>query len=138
MDKDPFPALPELTTLQSATNWLYPSGCAAGYGIARLRAWTTSIPGQVLAVVTELGIGATITNSAAEIHTELAVLYGPSTVVLEHWKAHGDAGDRFDQTALVRGEPKWRAVWPTDPLNPLHDHFQRWFAQHRGELLGEH
>ncbi|MGA5819881.1 hypothetical protein ACPC54_18715 [Kitasatospora sp. NPDC094028] len=137
MDTDPFPALPELATLRSDTDWRYPSACAAGHGVARLRVWTTSTPGQVLAVVTELGIGATVTNSAAEIHTELTARYGPGTVVLEHWKARSEREHHFAQTALVEGEPTWRAVWPTDPLNPHHDHFQQWFTRYRSELLAE-
>jgi len=52
--------------------WRYPAGGLAGEGVAHVRVWTTatSPPGH-LAVVTETGLAASVTESAGRIRAEL-------------------------------------------------------------------
>ncbi|MGW1290761.1 hypothetical protein ACWD4N_46200 [Streptomyces sp. NPDC002586] len=112
--------------------WAYPSHCAGGGGVAHLRVWATDQNGH-LAVVTEKGIGVTITNAAEDIHAKLANAHRGPLVVLEHWTA-GDGAPyaRLDQVHMASsGEPQWRAVWPIPPANPrfaVHHEWMRAFG----------
>lgn len=77
-------------------------------------------PGH-LAVVTETGSAASVTESAGQIWAEFARRYGPSLVLLEHHPAPG-AGEGAETLDLVRigadGSPHWLSVWPTTEDNP--------------------
>jgi hypothetical protein len=101
--------------------WRYPIG-AAGEGVAHLQVWLTAgpEPGH-LAVVTETGTAAAVTRSARHIWAELARMYGPSLVLLEHHLAP-EAGEGAETLDLVRigadGSPHWLRVWPTPEDNP--------------------
>jgi hypothetical protein len=68
--------------------WRYPPASLAGEGVAHLRVWLTTgpEPGH-LAVVTETGLAASVTESAGHIWAELARMYGLSLVLLEHTPA---------------------------------------------------
>ena len=74
-------------------------------------------PGH-LAVVTQTGSAASVTESAGQIWAELARRYGPSLVLLEHHLTP-EAGRGRGDLNLVRigadGSPHWLAVWPTQP-----------------------
>ena len=64
--------------------WRYPAGLARE-SVAHLRVWmTATVPTGYLAVVTETGGVASVTESAERIWGELATRYGPSLVLLEH------------------------------------------------------
>lgn len=123
--------------------WRYPSRCLAGEGVAHLRVWETAngTPGQVggtrLAVVTETGLGASITNSIQDIHAALTNAYGPRIVLLEHWPAGtgADPHEHLDQAVIINGEPGWRRIWPTPPTNPHHDQYDTWMNAHGHQLL---
>lgn len=101
--------------------WEHPAG-AAREDIAHLRVWGTATvrPGY-LAVVTETGGGASITESASRIWAVLAGRFGPSLVLLEHHLApvFGEGTETLD---LVRvgadGSPHWSRIWPTPEDNP--------------------
>jgi hypothetical protein len=84
--------------------WRYPAG-AAGEGVAHLRVWLTAgpEPGH-LAVVTETGSAAEVTESAGYIWAELARRYGPSLVLLEHHLAP-ETGEGTETLDLVRIAP---------------------------------
>ena len=97
----PFLPLPPISDAQTALvrddpAWPYRSACAAGGGIAHLRVWQAGDDGYV-AIVTETGLGASTTNSAAEIWAELTIRFPGRLVLLEHWPA-GD-GDDHDRLA---------------------------------------
>ena len=68
--------------------WRYPLGATARQGVTHLRVWLTTgpEPGH-LAVVTETGSAAPVTESAPHIPAALARRYGPSVVLLEHRSA---------------------------------------------------
>jgi len=93
--------------------WRYPAGTAERDGAAHLRVWLTagSGPGH-LAVVTETGSAASVTEPAGQIWAELARRYGPSLVLLEHYPAP-EAGEGSETLNLVRigadGSPHWLA-----------------------------
>ncbi len=128
--------------------WRYPSQCIAGYGIARLRVWdsqqamtSATIP-QWLAIVTETGQGASITNSAESIQQELTTLYGVGVILLEHWPADQDGTEEHLDQVAVAGpwdswpQPvRWRRVWPTPPSNPDHHGLQAWMDVYGHDLL---
>ncbi|MGW0633776.1 hypothetical protein [Streptomyces sp. NPDC002758] len=139
----PFPALPRIADAQDNLitddpAWNYRSGCAAGGGMAHLRVWadsTSPVRGH-LAIVTETGLGATITNSAGEIWAELAQRYPGPLVVIEHWVDEvGEDGDRLDQVAIAGRQPTWRRVWPTPATNPHHAALEEWMEACGHKLL---
>lgn len=110
-----------------------------GDGVAHLRVWTTATtpPGR-LAVITQAGPGAFITESAAPIWAELTRQYGPPLVLLEHCLAP-EAGDA-ESLDLVRigadGSPHWTRIWPTPPDHPRHAELELWMAAHGHQIAG--
>ncbi|GAA4083005.1 hypothetical protein [Actinomadura miaoliensis] len=135
-----FPPLPAPDILLlNHPRWWYPSSCAAGYGRARLRVWTATIDGDpaYLAVVTELGEGASVTNSAEHIRAVLDYALDLPLVVLEHYPAEQSPidGEHLDQAARIGRDQQWRRIWPTPPTNPNHEVFETWMAVHGRDLL---
>jgi hypothetical protein len=119
--------------------WRYPAGGLAREGVAHLRVWTTatSPPGH-LAVVTETGHAASVTESAGRIWAELAGRYGPSFVLLEHDLAP-EFGEGVEALDLVRigadGSPHWLRVWPTSEENPRHAGLELWMAAYGHQIV---
>ncbi|HEU5386311.1 MAG TPA: hypothetical protein VFV73_10455 [Streptosporangiaceae bacterium] len=112
--------------------WRYPAGGLAREGAARLRVWLTARrEAGYLAVVTETGTAASVTESAGRIRALLARRYGPSVVLLEHYPAP-ESGEGAETLDLVRvgadGSPHWTRVWPTREDNPRHAGLERWMA----------
>ena len=112
--------------------WRYPLATPAGEGVAHLRVWLTTgpEPGH-LAVVTETGLAASVTESSGRIWAGLAGRYGPSLVLLEHYLVP-EAGEGMETLDLVRigadGSPHWSRVWPTPADNPRHGGLELWMA----------
>ena len=99
---DNLPPLGELVA--DVAFWRYPS--ATGGGAAHLRVWLTAgrAPGH-LAVVTETGAVAEVTESAGYIWAELTRRYDSSLVLLEaspHWETLGRAGQSGEINLLRR------------------------------------
>ena len=120
---DPVPDLDE-------RRWAYPGVNRYG-GAARLRAWSSPAVtgGPMLAVVSELGAGCSVTNAAHWIVAELRDTFGDDVVVLEHYPAlqRGD-GPTLDQVHVnLDGVARiaWRRIYPDVP-----DH-----RPDRGELV---
>jgi hypothetical protein len=127
---DDLPPLGELVADEPF--WRYPSGGQDREGVARLRVWTTATdpPGH-LAVVTETGAAASVTEAAGRIWARLTRRYGPSLVLLEHRPAPEDR-EGAETLDLVRagadGSPHWSRVWPTPEENPRHAALELWMA----------
>jgi hypothetical protein len=119
--------------------WRYPLASLAGEGVAHLRVWLTTgpEPGH-LAVVTETGLAASVTESAGHIWAELARMYGPSLVLLEHTPAP-ELGEGMETLDLVRigadGSPNWTRVWPTPEENPRHAGLELWMAAYGHQIV---
>lgn len=118
----PFPPLPHVQDparpVIDDPVWTYPSRCAGGGGIALLRAWPTDRGGH-LAILTDSGVGVSITNAAEDIAPKLAKLLPGPLVVMEHYPRTGpDCQEHMDQVVVVNGVPHWRPVWPIPPVNP--------------------
>jgi hypothetical protein len=119
--------------------WRYPSAAMAGEGVAHLRVWLTTgpEPGH-LAVVTETGLTASVTESAGHIWAALARRYGPSVVLLEHYLAP-EFGEGMETLDLVRvgadGRPHWSRVWPTPEDNPRHAGLELWMAAYGHRIV---
>ena len=119
--------------------WRYPAGWARE-GVAHLRVWTTVtvLPGH-LAVVTETGSGASVTETAELIWAELARRYRPSVVLLEHHLAP-EFGEGMDTLDMVRigadGSPHWSRAWPTPDENPRHAGLELWMASYGHQIVG--
>jgi hypothetical protein len=102
--------------------WRHPACGLAAEGVAHLRIWTTATdpPGH-LAVVTETGLGAPVTESAGRIWADLVRRYGPSLVLLEHHRAP-ELAEGVETLDLVRigadGSPHWSRVWSASEENP--------------------
>lgn len=121
-------------------SWRYPSATLAGEGIAHLRVWLTAgaEPGH-LAVVTETGPAASVTESAGHIRAGLARRYGPSLVLLEHCPAP-DLSEGIETLDLVRigadGSPHWSRIWPTPEDNPRHAGLELWMTAYGHQIVG--
>jgi hypothetical protein len=121
--------------------WRFPLGAKAGEGLAHLRVWLTAgaVPGY-LAVVTETGSAAPVTESAGGIWAVLARRYGPSVVLLEHYPAP-ETGEGAETLNLVRiganGTAHWLRVWPTSEENPRHRALERWMAVHGHQIVSK-
>jgi hypothetical protein len=120
--------------------WRHPSAMA-GEGVAHLRVWLAAgaEPGH-LAVVTETGGAASVTESAGRIWAELAGRYGPSLVLLEHYLAP-EFGEGMATLDLVRigadGSPHWSRVWPTPEESPRHAGLEFWMAAHGHQIVSK-
>ena len=136
---DSLPPLGEL--IADEPFWRYPIGPTDREGVAHLRVWLTAgrEPGH-LAVVTQTGSAASVTESAGQIWAELARRYGPSLVLLEHHPAP-EAGEGGETLDLVRigadGSPHWLGVWPTAGDNPRHAGLELWMAVHGHQIAGK-
>lgn len=123
-----WPALtPPARLIRCEQRWRYASSCGAGYGVARLLVWQA--PAGHVAAVTDLGIGASVTNSAEHIWSALVAEYGQPLVLLEHYLGEDTLdldGEHLDQVFVRNGQPAWRRIWPTSDSHPQHDEFQRW------------
>lgn len=128
---DAFPPLPHIpdphTPLVDDPAFTFPASCAGGGGMAGLRVWRTADGGH-LALVTEKGLGVSITNAAEEITAALNARFRGSLVILEHWlPGDGADHDRLDQVLVPPGRaPRWRPVWPVPPANPDHAAHREW------------
>ncbi len=69
-----------------------------------------------LAVVTEFGLGASITNSIEDIWDDLRARRHGDLTLIEHYPAaesFPDDGDHLDQVIIGPSRaPTWRRVWP--------------------------
>ena len=136
---DSLPPLGEL--IAGEPFWRYPIGPADREGVAHLRVWLTAgrEPGH-LAVVTQTGSAASVTESAGQIWAGLARRYGPSLVLPGHHPAP-EAGEGGETLDLVRigadGSPHWLGVWPTAGDNPRHAGLELWMAVHGHQITGK-
>lgn len=118
--------------------WRYPAGVARE-GAAHLRVWLTAgpEPGH-LAVVTETGLAASVTESAGHIRAQLVRRYGPSLVLLEHCPGP-ELSEGTETLDLVRvgadGSPRWSRVWPTPEDNPRHAGLEVWMATYGQQIV---
>jgi hypothetical protein len=113
-DGDP-PPLAELAA--SEPFWRFPAGTAGREGAAHLRVWaTTADPAGHLAVVTETGRGALVTESAGQIRAELARRYGPSLVLLED---PGRGTVRGTGRLIVPARPVLSVLLPVLSVQPV-------------------
>jgi hypothetical protein len=121
--------------------WRYRLGATAAQGVAHLRVWLTagSEPGH-LAVVSETGSAASVTESASHIWAALARRYGPAVVLLAHHPAP-EAGEGAETLDLVRigadGSAHWLRVWPTAEDNPRHAGLELWMAGHGYQIISK-
>ena len=132
------PPLPDITTpLHDDPYFRYDSRCAAGHGVARLRLWRTAEHTDPvrLAVLTESGRGASLTNSAHEVWRTLTARYGHDLVVLEHWPAgEGIGGEHLDRLVVADGRDHYMRVWPAGENHPLRSDLDAWVDRHRAKL----
>lgn len=132
------PAGPDLPPLGELVTddpfWRYPSACLAGEGIAHLRVWAARAGSGHLAVVSETGLGASVTNSIENIWDALTHRYRGPLTLIEHYPAAENSPGEGEYLDLVhvdsRRQPAWQRLWPTPPANPGHGALDRWMATH--------
>jgi hypothetical protein len=134
---DSLPPLGEL--IADEPFWQYPASLTAGTGVAHLRVWLTRHPEPGhLAVVTETGSAAQVTQSAGQIRAQLGRRYGPSLVLLEHCLVP-EAGEGTETLDLVRtgadGSPHWLRIWPSPQDNPRHAGLEEWMAAYGQQIV---
>lgn len=121
--------------------WRYPSpDCAGRSGVARLRVWVAGAGhAGYVAVVTELGIGVSITNAIADIAGVLTAEFGSPLALIEHWPAAQapETGEHLDLVDVDGRTPRWGRLWPTSPRHPDHQAHNAWMAAHAAIVLGQ-
>ena len=99
---------------------------------------TATAPPGHLAVVTETGLAASVTESAGHIWAALTPRYGLSLVLLEHYLAP-ELSEGMETLDLVRvgadGSPHWSRVWPTPEDNPRHAGLELWMAAYGHQIV---
>lgn len=138
------PVLPAITDpaarpMRSVPRWRYGSSCAAGHGIGHLRIWTTDAF-ELLAIVTETGSGATVTNSADRIAAQLATDHPHSKIhLMERWPG-GILEPHLDSVTIdPHGQPAWHRVYPVGTRHArAADHHAWWLATGRHLLPDLH
>lgn len=127
--------------------WTYPQQYQRQPGVAGLDVWTATSPrGRCLvAVVTELGDGVSVTNGAADIWSalhlefaaELAGLYSGGLYLIEHWPADQCDGDaeHLDLVHVTGRHAEWARLWPTPDTNPGHAALDAWMAVNGAAVL---
>ena len=126
------PVLREL--IRDEPSWRYTCGTLAGKGFCRLRVWTGGENLRV-AVVSESGRGASVTNSAEMIWSALKEDYPGALLLLEHYPASQSMGrEHLDMVLVHRGRPEWSAIWPTSVEHPHHAALEAWMRQY-GRLI---
>ena len=135
---DDLPQLGELAADEPF--WRYPAGGGLNREeVAHLRVWlaTGPEPGH-LAVVTETGLAASVTESAGRIRAGLARRYGPTVLLLEHHLAP-ELAEGAETLDLVRfgadGSPHWSRVWPTPAGHPRHADLELWMAAYGYQII---
>jgi hypothetical protein len=119
--------------------WRHPAWGLAREGVSHLRIWMTATdpPGHV-AVVTETGVGNSVTESVGRIWADLVRRYGPPLVLLEHHLAP-ELAEGVETLDLVRigadGSPHWSRVWPTPEDNPRHAGLELWMAEYGHQIV---
>lgn len=135
----PFPDLPPPGELiVDEPFWQYQPLYVTSGGAAHLRIWSTPANHrQLIVMVTELGLGPSITNSIEHIWRVLAGQHPESEIVLlEHYPAAESLGEEhLDQVVVHQDTPDWRRIWPTSPINTNAAGFNRWMAAF-GPLAG--
>ena len=126
--------------------WTYPSLCAGGMGVCRLRVWDAAEMIGHIAVVTELDSnpGASVTNSAECIIPALAGMFPGPLITYEHypadplsalaWKKTG----RIDWVYLTRGHAEWKPVWPINADHPDWQSHALWMDVYGCQILDPH
>jgi hypothetical protein len=91
----------------------------------------------MLAVVTDVGLGASITNSIEDIWDSLAARLGEPLFLFEHWTAQPAIGEEehLDQVVVHGRSPSWRRIWPTPASNTWHAEFETWMARYGHRIL---
>jgi len=91
-----------------------------------------------VAVVTETGVVAAVTESAGRIWAVLASRFGSLLVLLEHCPAP-ESDEGMESLDLVRvgadGSPHWTRIWPTSEENPRHAGLELWMAAHGHRIV---
>lgn len=135
---DDFPALPPTRELVlDEPLWTYKSGGFVDGGVAHVRVWATDPVGH-LVIVSQSGVGVSVTNAAEYIWRDLVDQFGLPLVMLEHYppaESMPDDGDTLDQVVVVDGSPRWRAVWPVAPDSPAFTEHDTWMRAYGFELL---
>lgn len=113
--------------------WTFPSTCGAGSGTCGIRVFVTD-EGEVLAVLEEKGIGATVSNSTETLIPYLLWnldLQPERVTVLEHWtdEQSGPGEGHLVQVELRSGTPHWLIVWPADRIHPQRQELETWFRE---------
>jgi hypothetical protein len=121
--------------------WRYPLGATGGQDVTHLRVWLTAgSESRYLAVVTESGSAASVTERAAHIWAALARRYRSSLMLLAYHPAR-ETEEGAETLDLVRigadNSPHWLRVWPTAEDNPRHAGLELWMARHGYQIVSK-
>jgi hypothetical protein len=107
-------------------------------GVYLLRVWKAG-PGH-FAVVTELGMGRSVTNAAQAIRSLLVGRFGEPLGLAEHWPASQspEAGEHVDLVLPPgwQGRRGWAALWPLGRKAPHYEVCEAWWAVYGAEITG--
>jgi hypothetical protein len=134
--RSPMPWLPHLDELAHFDpEWVYRDSDGAE-GVAVLRVWRAG-PGH-FAVVTEKGLGRSVTNAARAIRATLAAQYGEPLTLAEHWPLSQapEAGEHVDLVlpATFNGGQGWSPLHPVGSRHPHAEILTAWWLAYGDQI----
>jgi hypothetical protein len=130
----PMPRLPSLGELVHCDpKWVYRDGDGVT-GQAVLRVWRAG-PGH-FAVVTETGVGRSVTTAAQAIRAALAEQWGEPLTLAEHWPASQAPAEHVD-LVLPSGTPGgrgWMPLWPVGRHAPHAEVHSAWWMAYGDQI----
>jgi hypothetical protein len=136
--RSPMPLLPHLDELVRFDPLWEVRDSDGAHGFFLLRVWRAG-PGH-FAVVTEKGIGRSVTNAAQAIRAVLEAEYGEPLTLAEHWPVaqSPEMGEHVD-LVLPPGFPGGQGWSPLHPVGPRHPHAEilaAWWLAYGAEITG--
>jgi hypothetical protein len=134
--RSPMPWLPYLDEMtHHDPRWVYRDADGVE-GQAVLRVWRACE--GYFAVVTETGIGRSVTTAAQAIRAQLVARWGEPLTLAEHWPAaqSPETGEHVD-LVLPPGYPGgqgWAPLWPIGKTAPHAEVFSAWWLAYGAEI----
>lgn len=116
--------------------WRYRPDLHGPSGEARLRVWRAE-GGGFFAVVTETGLGLSVTSAAADIWQRVERRYAGEAFALAELWPEGHSGEEHVDLVLPPrgGQVSWRRLWPAGELVPLRSVLDTWWLVNGADIL---
>jgi hypothetical protein len=130
--RSPMPLLPHLDEMvHFDSEWVYRDADGAE-GMAVLRVWRAG--SGHFAVVTEKGVGRSVTNAARAIRATLAGQWGEPLTLAEHWPESQAPVEHVDLVLPPGSRNSHAPLWPVGPRAPHAEVNVAWWMAFGAEI----